>query len=175
MRPFLGDVTVRDETLIDKVSEAASLEGERQKKLRKSTNGREACMCEIQAEVPSTASPAVKSPAPETAKVSHPQPKKAQAQDSATHLMLEQLKADVYEMRQVFLAAMETTTQHSHRPPTSQQQERGQRPGRDPGVAQHVSRHTEEITVTTVSDVESLAMSPAGVGGQGRWETRTGC
>ena len=90
---------VRDETLIDKVSEAASLEGERQKKLRKFTNGREACMCEIQAEVPSAAPSAVKSPTPVTAKEPQPQPKKAQAQDSATHLMLVQLKADVHEMR----------------------------------------------------------------------------
>lgn len=82
VRPFLSDVTLRDETLIDKVSEAASLEEERHKKLRKSTNGREAHMCEIQAKVPSTAPPAVKSPTPVTAKVSQLQPKKAQAQDS---------------------------------------------------------------------------------------------
>lgn len=52
MRPFLSDVTVRDDTLIDKVSEAASLEGDRQKKLRKSSNGGEARMCELQTEVP---------------------------------------------------------------------------------------------------------------------------
>lgn len=97
------------------------MEGERLKKLRKSTNGKEARMCEIQAEVPSTATPVLKSHAPVSAKLSKPQPKTDQAQDTTTHLMLEQLKADVYEMREVFLAAMEATTQHSQRPPTSHQ------------------------------------------------------
>lgn len=67
-------------------------------------------MCELQIEVPSTAPPAVKSHAPVTAKVSQLQLEKDLAQNSVTYLMLEQLKADMYEMRQVFLAAMEATT-----------------------------------------------------------------
>lgn len=120
MRPFLGDSKVSDEMLIDKLSEASSLEGERQKKLRKSTNGREARLCEIQADIPSTTLPAAKIPSSVTAKEPQTQPRQVTSQDSVTHLMLEQLKTDMYEMRQVFLAAMEATTQRSQRPLTYQ-------------------------------------------------------
>lgn len=83
-------------------------------------------VCVSYRQVPSTASPVEKSPAPVIAKVSQPQPEKAQAQNSVTHLMLGQLKADVYEMRQVFLAAVEASTQHQQRArPETRQTPRG--------------------------------------------------
>lgn len=125
MRPFLSDIMVSDEMLIDKLNEAASLEGERQKKLKRSANGREARVCEIQADMPSTSPPAEKNSTIMVKEPQKPSSKQPQAQDSVTHLMLEQLKADVYEMRQVFLAAMEASTQFPQRQPNYQPAARG--------------------------------------------------
>lgn len=126
VKPYLNDVTVSDETLIERTNEASSLEGERQQKLKKSAMAKSARVCELQTDITGSTlgPPEVREPTTLTSISNEPspQPKKGKPANSesrvVTHQMLEDLTAEVGEMKKVFLAAMETVMPH--------QQQRGE-------------------------------------------------
>lgn len=114
IKPFLDNLEVTDETLIEKVNEAANLETERQNKLKRNS-AKAPRMAELQTISnpwdSSEGSAATQSIQPgkntkelskEKTKATHP------SQEPEVHILVRGLQAEVAEMKQMVLASMQT-------------------------------------------------------------------
>lgn len=120
--PYLSKMEITDEELIEKVNEASRLESERQEKKKRFTAVRNPKIQEIQSEVQTDSAPAQSPPKTKepnsTAAVRTVRGKETKQESINTQQIMEELRT---EMRQMFLAAMET----SHRPLGPRRRERG--------------------------------------------------
>ncbi len=129
--PYLNDVSITDEELIQKVDEAAKVESERQEKRKRSTAGKTPKVQELQSDSQLKSTPAQSPSRPKesnstvvvkTVKGNENKPDSMNAQQ-----MLEELRK---EMKQMFLAVMEANP----RTPEQKQRVKGCKKCRDEGV-----------------------------------------
>lgn len=107
LKPYLSNRTVTDEVLIERISEAANLEQERQQKLRKTVINKPPKVSEVQAEVyPPDTSVEVVDPVPHC----EARGKSKKSQGPKTEIdPIEVLKAEVLELKKLMLQTVEAT------------------------------------------------------------------
>lgn len=121
LKPYLTNPRIKDEELIERVNEALNLEQERQQKLKKNVMSKSPRPSEIQTNIcplesqlhsrgymdhkSNDSSPAVKADSTSISKKSQVKQKEA---DPSMSQMIEQLRADVLEMKQMENETMET-------------------------------------------------------------------
>lgn len=107
LKPYLSDRTVTDEVLIERISEAANLEQERQQKLRKTVINKPPRVSEMQAEV---YSPDASAAAVDTVTHREAGGKSRKSQGPKTETdPIEALKAEVLEIKKLLLQTVEAT------------------------------------------------------------------
>lgn len=107
VKPYLSSLTVTDEMLIERISEAANIEQERQQKLRKSAINKSPKVSEVQAEV---YSPDASVTVVDTGKDREAGGKKKKSPGPKTEIdPIEVLRAEVLEMKKLMLQAVEAT------------------------------------------------------------------
>lgn len=106
LKPYLSNRTVTDEVLIERISEAANLEQERQQKLRKTIINKPLKVSEVQAEVypPDVSAAAVDTVSRETGGKS----KKSQGLKKETD-PIEALKVELLEIKKLMLQTVEAS------------------------------------------------------------------
>lgn len=134
--PYLSDVSISDEELIQKVDEAAKVESERQEKRKRSTAGKTPKVQELQADTQVKSTPA-QSPSKlkesnSTAAIKTVKGNDTKPDSMNVHQMMEELRK---EMKQMFLAVMEA----SPRPPEQKQRAKGCKKCRDEGIGESCS------------------------------------
>lgn len=120
--PYLSDVRMTDEELIDRVNEAAKVENERQEKRKRFTVVKNPKVQELQTEIQTDSTPAQSlfktKESNSAAAVKTVKGKETKPDSVNTQQIMEELRT---EMKQMFLAAMEM----GFRPPGPRQRERG--------------------------------------------------
>lgn len=107
LKPYLNNRTVTDEVLIERISEAANLEQERQQKLRKTVINKPPKVSEVQAEV---CSPDASVAAVDTVTHREAGGKSKRSQGPKTETdPIEVLKAEVLEIKKLMLQTVEAT------------------------------------------------------------------
>ena len=132
LKPYLGNPRVTDETLIERINEAASLEQERQNKLRKTAAWKQPKLNEIHTEhishshLPSQGETGTKDAVAVGREGVPPAVKKKQGKgkelEGDPSKSIEDLKAEVLEIKKMFLETMEAArSQHqaNTRPPSA--------------------------------------------------------
>lgn len=107
LKPYLSNRSVTDEVLIERISEAANLEQERQQKLRKTVSSKPPRVNEVQAEVypPDATAAGV-----DTATKCETERKSKRSQGHSVETdQIEALKAEVLEMKKLMLQTVEAT------------------------------------------------------------------
>lgn len=121
LKPHLSDPTVTDETLIEKLNEAASLEQERQNKQRKTAAWKQPKLNEIHTEHSGeTAKRDVAAEREEVSSTLKKKQSKVKELDVDSNSIAD-LKAEVMEIKKMFLETMEAARLHHHpgtRPPS---------------------------------------------------------
>lgn len=103
LKPHLSDPTVRDETLIEKINEAASLEQERQNKQRKTATWKQPQLNEIHTEHSGeTAKRDVAAEREEIPSTAKEKQSKVKELDVDSNKSIEDLKAGVSEIKKMF-------------------------------------------------------------------------
>ncbi|KAI2652209.1 Gag-Pol polyprotein [Labeo rohita] len=121
LKPYLSNPRIKDEELIERVNEASNLEQERQQKLKKNVMSKSPRLSEIQTNIcpvesqlhsrgymdpkSNDSSPAVKADSTSISKKSQVKQKEA---DPSMSQLIEQLRAEVLEMKRMVNETMET-------------------------------------------------------------------
>lgn len=111
LKPYLSNLMVTDEVLIERISEAANLEEERQQKLRKIVTTKPPRVSEVQAEVYSPDASVIDDAGsnPEIERKSKKKQGRSTEPGTDPNQAIEALKAEVLEMRKLMLETVEAT------------------------------------------------------------------
>lgn len=150
IKPCLDDLTVTDEALIERINEAASLELERQHKLKKNSTVKTTRTNELQMELKDSAieghqnvqgtwipitQPVSSVSGPTQPEKGKKASEKGQMSEAGIHAMVSELKTEMAEMRKMWMASMATETKQGYQ----------RQPGMERGMRKKGCRACQEI------------------------------